>query len=61
MRALSLMTHIGLTMAICIIGGVLIGRFIDGLLHTSPLFLIIFIVLGCATAIYNLYRMALGK
>jgi len=61
MRGLSLMTHIGLTMAICIIAGLFIGRFLDGLLHTSPLFLILFIAFGSAAAIYQLYRMPLGK
>lgn len=55
-NALGLFTHIGVSMSICIIGCILIGRFIDTKLNTQPLFLIIFILLGVASAIFTMFK-----
>jgi len=58
MKALALFTQLGLSMAACIIGGLLLGRFLDGLLGTSPLLLIIFILVGAVAAIKILYDLS---
>lgn len=39
----------------CIIIGLLIGYFLDKWLNTTPLFLIIFLILGIAAAFRNAY------
>ena len=49
-RGLSLMSQIGITVALCIFLGVFIGRFLDGRFDTSPLFLFIFAIIGCVAA-----------
>ena len=49
-KGLALMSQIGITVVLCILFGVLLGRFIDGRLDTSPLFLFIFAILGCLAA-----------
>jgi len=55
LRALSLMTHLGLTMLICVLIGVVAGRYIDGRLGTSPWLLLVFTVLGAGAAIKFMY------
>ena len=49
-KGLSLMSQIGITVALCIFLGVFLGRFLDNRLDTSPLFLFIFAILGCLAA-----------
>ena len=49
-RGLGLMSQIGITVALCIFFGVLLGRFIDDRLGTSPWFLFIFVIIGCLAA-----------
>ena len=56
MKALSLFTQLGITMASCVIIGLLMGKFIDWLLGTSPWFLIIFVFIGAGAAIKVLYN-----
>lgn len=55
MRMLSLVTNIGLTTAGCVLIGIFLGRFLDRLLNTSPLFLIVLLLLGVAAAFKNIY------
>ena len=50
-----LVLGIGWLVAIAIIGGVLVGHWLDGKLGTSPVFLIIGISLGVAVAVYGVY------
>lgn len=59
MKSLSLITQIGFLMAIPIIGCILFGNFLDGVLGTEILFLIIFTILGALTAFRNLYVIAM--
>ncbi|QUI20909.1 AtpZ/AtpI family protein [Vallitalea pronyensis] len=59
MKSLSLLSQIGFLMAIPIIGCVLFGNFLDGRCDTSPLFLIIFTILGVLSAFRNLYVIAM--
>jgi len=50
-RAFALVTQLGLQMACCVVVGVLAGAFLDRLLGTMPVFIIIFSVLGTAASI----------
>ena len=49
-KGLALMSQLGITVALCIFLGVFIGRFLDSRFDTSPLFLFIFAIIGCASA-----------
>ncbi len=61
LRALANFSQIGITMAATIFVGVLLGRFLDSLLGTSPWLLLIFSLLGAGAAIKSLFDMAAGK
>jgi len=56
-KGLALLTQIGITFVVCILVGVFLGRFLDGLLGTSPWLLLILSFLGVAAgfkAVYDL-------
>lgn len=55
--ALAYFSQIGITIAASVLVGVLLGRFLDRLLGTSPWLLLIFSLLGVGTAIRSLFRM----
>ncbi len=48
---------VGFYIAACIIGGILGGRWLDGKLNTSPLWLLLGLLLGLLVAGYGTYRM----
>ena len=50
LRAITLMSQIAFTVIACVFIGVFLGRFLDGLLGTSPWLLIIFALLGTVSA-----------
>lgn len=54
---LALVTQIGLSMILPIIGGVWLGHFLDEKLGTKLLFLILFIFLGVGLSFYSLYNL----
>ncbi|MCL1877748.1 MAG: AtpZ/AtpI family protein [Defluviitaleaceae bacterium] len=53
-----MMTQIGLTMAFCVLGGVLFGVFLDSRLDTTPWFTIALSLLGCVAAFKAMYDIA---
>lgn len=55
-KMLSLISQVGLMMIIPIIGCMFIGRFLDSKLNTSPIFLIIFLILGVGGAFTGVYK-----
>ena len=55
MKALALLSQVGIMMAVCILVGVLIGRFLDGLLGTGPWLLFLFSLLGVGAAFKSLF------
>lgn len=57
-RALSYFSQIGVTMASSVLVGVFLGKFLDGLLGTSPWLLLIFSLLGVGAAIKALFNMS---
>jgi ATP synthase protein I len=50
MRAVGYMSHIAISMAACVIIGVLFGLFLDNRLGTDPWLVLVFSFLGCAAA-----------
>jgi len=57
-RALSFLSQIGFMVAACILTGVLLGRFLDRVLGTSPWFLLFFSLSGAAAAFRSVLEMA---
>ena len=60
-KALSLLSQIGISMAACIIIGVFLGMFLDSILGTSPWLLIIFSLFGVGAAFKALFDMVPKK
>lgn len=56
-RALAYFSQIGVTIGASVLVGVLLGRFLDRLLGTSPWLLLVFSLLGVGAAIRSLFRM----
>jgi F0F1-type ATP synthase assembly protein I len=56
MRALGTLGTVGLTFVVAIVIGVAIGLWLDRLTGWSPVFFILFFLLGLAAGITNLYR-----
>lgn len=54
-KALGLLSQVGITMAVCVLVGVFLGRFLDGLLGTSPWLLLLFSFLGVGAAFKSLF------
>jgi F0F1-type ATP synthase assembly protein I len=47
---------LGLQMAVCIIGGLYLGQWLDGKLGTAPWLLISGVFLGAGASFYSMYR-----
>ena len=56
-RPLALVTELGFTIGFSILLGIGLGWWLDGKLGTQPLFTILGLLLGLASAGYNLYRL----
>lgn len=59
-RAITLVTLIGVDMAICVIAGVFLGKYLDGLFAASPLFLMLGLLAGLGMGVYSVYRIIRG-
>jgi len=59
--ALGLVTQLGVSMFACLFLGVIAGRALDNWLNTSPLFLIILILLGAVAAFKVLYDLIIKR
>jgi F0F1-type ATP synthase assembly protein I len=51
------LTGIGFFVAACILGGILVGLWIDNKLDTRPLFILLGLAVGLAVAFAGVYRM----
>ena len=58
LKAMGLMSQIGLTVVACVILGVFLGRFLDNFFGTTPWLLIIFSLLGCISAFKGMIDLA---
>ncbi|WP_227874262.1 AtpZ/AtpI family protein [Tumebacillus algifaecis] len=56
-RAFGLVSAIGIDLAICTVGGTLLGQWLDGLLGTSPWMLLLGILLGLTAGIYGITKL----
>ena len=48
---------LGWLVATSVVAGALVGLWIDGILSTNPLFLVVGLLVGLATASYGVYKM----
>ena len=55
MKWMTLMSQVGITMVANIVVGLFIGKYLDQWLHTSPLFLLLFIFIGFFSGIKSVY------
>ena len=55
MRALTYLSQIGITIIACVAVGILLGRFLDSLLGTTPWLLLVFTLLGIAAAFKSIF------
>ena len=55
MEWMTLMSQVGITMVANIMVGLFIGKYLDQWLHTSPLFLLLFIFIGFFSGIKSVY------
>ena len=53
------LTGLGWYIAFCVVGGLLLGLWVDSLLPTKPLFTLVGPVLGSVVAFWGVYRMIL--
>jgi F0F1-type ATP synthase assembly protein I len=56
MNASALLLQFGLTVAIPIISGIIIGKFIDATVGTNHVFMFMFLAIGILVACYAAYR-----
>lgn len=56
---LSLISQLGITMLVCILGCFFIGKFIDDKLNTGSIFTIVFLVLGIGGAFMSVYKIVI--
>lgn len=54
---LALISYIGISMIVPIIGGVYVGRWLDIRFNTQPIFLFVFIIIGVGTAFCSLFKL----
>lgn len=59
-RAITLVTLIGVDMAVCVIAGVYLGKYLDGLFATNPIFLMVGLLAGLGIGVYSVYRIVRG-
>jgi len=57
-RALSLLSHVAVTIIACVAVGILLGWFLDNLLGTSPWMIIVFTFLGIIAAFKSIFDIA---
>ncbi len=51
------LSGLGFYIAICIVGGIVLGVWLDKILDTQVIFLLVGLVVGCTAAFYGTYRM----
>ena len=57
LRAVSFFSQVGITIVVCLLIGVFLGRFLDDILGTPPFMLLLFSLLGAAAAFKAMYEM----
>nr|WP_207713446.1 MULTISPECIES: AtpZ/AtpI family protein [unclassified Fusibacter] len=57
---LALLSQVGFIMIVPIAGGLFVGKWLDGLFGTSPLFLLALIILGTLSAFVSLFKFTMA-
>jgi ATP synthase protein I len=55
--SLGALSGMGFTIAVPIAAGAIAGNYLDGLLHTKPLFILLGLLLGLVAGVYGAYRL----
>ena len=58
LQSLSFLSQIGTTIIACVAVGIFAGRFLDSLLGTTPWLLLVFTLLGIASAFKSIFDLA---
>ena len=58
LRSLSMVSQMGMTIAACVLVGVLLGRFLDSIFDTSPWLLIALSLCGAAAGFRSIFELA---
>jgi F0F1-type ATP synthase assembly protein I len=51
------LSGLGFYIALCIVGGIVVGVFVDRALGTKAIFLLVGLILGCVSGFYGTYKM----
>ncbi|GCE04184.1 AtpZ/AtpI family protein [Dictyobacter aurantiacus] len=57
LSTLGALSGMGFTVAVPIALGAILGNYLDGLLHTGPLLILLGLLLGLISGIYGAYRL----
>ncbi|MGM0501243.1 MAG: AtpZ/AtpI family protein [Bacillota bacterium] len=61
LQALALLSQVGIAIVVPVIGGVWLGGYLDNLLNTKVLFLVIGTLLGVTTGFRSAYRLIMQQ
>ncbi|MBM7557017.1 AtpZ/AtpI family protein [Halanaerobacter jeridensis] len=61
LKALALISQVGITMIVPVIAGVWLGNYLDELLHTNLIFLLVGVILGVSAGFRNAYRLIMQQ
>ena len=61
LKALTLISQVGITMIVPVIAGVWLGNYLDELLHTNLIFLLLGVILGVSAGFRNAYRLIMQQ
>ncbi len=54
---LALLSQVGIMMALYIVGAVLFGNYLDNFFNSSPLALLVCLLIGIVAAFYNVFKL----
>lgn len=54
--SLAIYSQLGVSMVMCVVVGFIVGQFLDKIFSTSPVFLIIFIIIGIIASYRTLFK-----
>jgi ATP synthase protein I len=56
-QAIGLVSLIGVDLAVCVVAGVWLGKYIDRMYATGPWFLMLGLLVGLGVGVYSVYRL----
>ncbi len=54
---LALLSQVGILMTVYIVGAVVLGNYVDGVFNSSPLALLVFLLIGIVAAFHNVFKL----